>query len=201
MNRLVAVVVGVIGMAYMASAAPVYFTDATFSGAHGQASFTSEEYGITLSAAPEGAKLTKSSDGIGIKYLLDFTPKEINGSEVLTISFGRDVNLESVYISNLYTEGLIFVWHEKGKYELSSGEIDQFASTSYNGEFTLNINKTVSSISLYTNDPLELRYDFSVRGVNFTSIPEPATSVPEPAVLSFLGMSLLGLGFVRNRKK
>jgi hypothetical protein len=194
MNRLVSIVGGVMVMAFVASATPVDFSSDAFKGANNKSSFTSEYYGITLTASPKGAKLTQSKDGIGIDGLIDLTPNEINGSEVLTISFGRDVNLESVYISNLYTEGFIIVWQESGIYELSSGEIGQFVSGNKNGELTLDINKTVSSISLYTRDPWEVRYDFSVKGVNFTS-------VPEPAVLSMLGISLLGLCFVRNRKK
>ena len=132
MNRLVSVVVGEAGMAYMASAAPVYFTDDAFSGAHGQASFTSEEYGITLTASPDGAELTRSSAGLGVDYsrfIIDDLPYEIDYPEVLTISFDKEVNLESVFISNLYTDQIyvkifgkkivLASWEEEGSYELS----------------------------------------------------------------------------------
>lgn len=216
MNRLVAVVVGVMGMAFVASAAPVYFTDDAFEGANGKSSFTSEDYGITLTASPEGAELTRSSAGIGVDYsrlFFDDLPYEIDYPEVLTISFDKEVNLESVYISNLFTDQ-IFVkifgkkivlasWEEEGSYELSDGEIGYFVTANDNGKLALDINKTVSSISFSANAEtcLGLLHDFSIEGVSYTSIPEPATSVPEPAMLSFLGISLLGLGFVRNRKK
>jgi len=221
MNRFVSVVVGVIGMAFVASAAPVYFTDDDFSGANGQASFTSEEYGITLTASPEGAELTQSSDGIGVDYsrfIIDDLPYEIDYPEILTISFDKEVNLESVFISNLHSDGFyvlsfswkkgftnewVELWKEEGYYKLSTGEVGQFISENEDGGLTININQTVSSISFSAKAEtcLGLLHDFSVEGVSYTSIPEPATSVPEPAVLSFLGMSLLGLGFVRNRKK
>jgi len=207
MNRLVSVVVGVMGMAFVASAAPVYFTDDAFSGVSGQSSFTSEEYGITLTASPEGAELTRSSDGIGVDYsrlndwfgglikIPDDLPYEIDYPEVLTISFDKDVNLESVYISNLFTDGFV-LWREKGLYELSTGEIGEFITENQNGELTLSINKTVSSISFTAKEGsfLGMLHDFSVSGVSYTS-------VPEPAMLSLLGVSLLGLGFVRSRKK
>lgn len=203
MNRFITTVVGVLGMAFIASAAYVDFTGDAFNGVDGKESFTSAEYGITLSAAPEGwAELTRSADGIGIDWLLDSNKDEIDGIEVLTISFGKDVNLESVYISNLYRDEvylfkwLVGSWDEKGNYELSTGEIGNFVTESQNGELTLDINKTVSSISLYATDDcfLNLASDFSVRGVSYTS-------VPEPALLSLLGISLVSLGFVRNRKK
>lgn len=216
MNRLVSVFVGVIGMAFVASAAPVYFSDDAFEGANGKSSFTSEDYGITLTASPDGAELTRSSAGLGVDYsrfIIDDLPYEIDYPEVLTISFDKEVNLESVFISNLYTDQIyvkifgkkivLASWEEEGSYELSDGEIGYFVTANNNGELTLDINKTVSSISFSAKAEscLGVLHDFSVKGVSFTSIPEPATSVPEPAVLSFLGISLLGLGFVRNRKK
>ena len=201
MNRFVSVVVGVAGMAFVASAdlITVNFADNAFSGADEKTSFTSEEHGIKLTAYPEkpfAAKLTQSVDGIGIKYGLDLTSEEVNGKEVLTIDFGRDVNLESVYISNLDQLDN----RDNGKYVLSNGYEKKFKSINRDGELTLNINQTVSSIK-FSAPGLGLFNNFSVRGLSYTSIPEPATSVPEPAMLSFLGMSLLGLGFMRNRKK
>ena len=93
-----------------------FFTDDAFSGAHGQASFTSEEYGITLTASPDGAELTRSSAGLGVDYsrfIIVDLPYEIDYPEVLTISFDKEVNLESVFISNLYTDGFV-LWREKG---------------------------------------------------------------------------------------
>jgi len=215
MNRLVSVVVGVAGMAFVASAdlIKVDFTDDAFSGADGETSFTSEEHGITLTAYPEepwAATLTQSDKGIGIFYIdasFNNSYYEVDGDEVLTIDFGRDVNLESVYISNLDKGSERFwifeyTWCESGIYQTSSENKVQFNSENENGELTLDISETVSSIRFYAEDGgLFSIDDFSVRGVSYTSIPEPATSVPEPAMLSLLGASLLGLGFVRSRKK
>lgn len=209
MNRLVSVFVGVIGMAFVASAAPVYFSDDAFEGANGKSSFTSEDYGITLTASPEGAELTRSSAGIGVDYsrlFFDDLPYEIDYPEVLTISFDKEVNLESVFISNLYSDQIyvkifgkkivLASWEEEGSYELSDGEIGYFVTANNNGELTLDINKTVSSISFSAKAEscLGVLHDFSVKGVSFTA-------VPEPALMSLLGISLLGLGFARNRKK
>lgn len=202
MNRFVSFVFGVMGMAAMASAAPVFFTDAAFNGAHGQASFTSEDYGITLTAAPFGAKLTKDAAGIGIDYGIIDESDEIDYPEVLTISFDKQVNLNSVYISKLFHDELkllwftIASWDEEGTYELSNGETGDFVTTNQNGELTLNINQMVKSIKFYAKDECltGITNDFSVRGVDFTA-------VPEPTLLSLLGIGLIGLGFVRNRRK
>jgi hypothetical protein len=212
MSRLVSVFLGVIGIAFVASAASVYFDNAAFSEADGKGTFKHDDYGITLTAAPHGATLTQSDAGIGVNYsrfndifgsiieIPDDIPTEIDYPEVLTISFDKQVNLGSAFISNLFTDelNLIFFtlkWEEEGRYQLSTGEIGNFITGNDDGELTLDINKTVSSISFSAKDGsyLGLLHDFSVRGVEFTS-------VPEPAMLSLLGISFLCLGFIRNRK-
>lgn len=202
MNRLIAVVLGVAGMTFIASASPVYFTDDAFDGAAGNRSFKCEEYGITLSASPKGAVLTRGDAGIGIDYKLLDQTDEIDYPETLTIEFDKNVDLESVYISKLFHDEAKFLWwtiaswDEEGTYKLNTGEVKNFVTENNNGELTLNINKTVKSIKLYAKDEClaSITNDFSVRGVN-------CSSVPEPAMLSFLGFSLLGMGLLRFRKK
>jgi len=200
-------VLAVLGIVVYAAAAPVYFSDDSFSDMHGESSFYDETSGITLSAAPSCATLTWNDEaGVGIKYGIIDESDEIDYPEVLTISFDDEVNLESIYISKLFHDEFILdlgffklklaEWDEEGTYELNTGETVDFITANENGELVLDINKTAKSISLYAKDECMsfITNDFSVKGVSYTS-------VPEPAVLSLLGISLLGLGFFRSRKK
>jgi hypothetical protein len=213
MKRLISSVLGILGIVSFAAAAPVFFTDNSFSGAGGNTTFYNDTYGITLDAGPKDhwllpdATLTWNSDfGVGINFGLIDESDEIDYPEILTMAFDNEVNLESIYISKLFHDELFLdlgfckfklaEWDEEGTYELNTGETVDFITANNNGELVLDINKTVKSISLFAKEECGgfLTNDFAVRGVNYTS-------VPEPAVLSFLGISLLGLAFFRSRKK
>lgn len=208
MKRLISSVLAVLGIVVYAAAAPVFFTDSSFSGAGGETTFYNDTYGITLDAEPKDhwlfpdAVLTWNGDfGLGIDFGLIDESDEIDYPEILTITFDNEVNLESIFISKLFhdEEKVLFwtlEWDEEGTYELSTGETGDFISENENGELIIDINKTVKSVSLFAKEEFGgfLTNDFAVRGVSYTS-------VPEPAVLSLLGISLLGLGFFRSRKK
>ncbi|HLV32333.1 MAG TPA: hypothetical protein VKY57_12255 [Chitinispirillaceae bacterium] len=214
MKRLISSVLVVLGIASYVVSAPVFFTDNSFSGAGGNTTFYNGTYGITLDAEPRNtwplsdATLTWNNDfGIGINYGLIDISDEIDYPEVLTITFDNEVNLESLYISKLFHDEYtldfgffqftVAEWDEEGIYKLSTGETGEFITENENGELIVDVNRTVKSVKLSAkaeNVVDIFAHDFSVRGVSYTS-------VPEPAVLSFLGISLLSLGFFRSRKK
>jgi hypothetical protein len=180
------------GIVFFAMGSPAFalsvnFTDGTWDGAHGTASFTSHSSGIDLFASygklsvnydfggPSGDN--SGNDGLGI------TDDEISGSERLKIAFSSAVRLESVYITDLFQNEGGTGKHEIGLYSINGGSYQSFASVGgSNGALTLNIFQ--SGVSYITfKSYADTWSDFSVKGLKY--------SVAEPASLFFLGLGLL----------
>lgn len=176
-----------------AMALAINFTDGSWNGAHGQASYTVgnvkvEATGGKISVNYDGGPSGDSSgnDGLGIG-----TDDEITqgGAEVLTISFAGPVTLESVYITDLYKFdfGFLNLQHEKGWYRIDDESPISFTQNTIfnnsNGELTLNLNASdVNAITFWSNN--DRGSDYSVKGLKYSVVPEPST------------LLLLGFGFI-----
>jgi hypothetical protein len=194
-------------LAGTAAAATIDFRDASFSGAHNQASFTAPVdggYSVALTALPTSARLYwDSTDGFGVRSVFGTESDEIAGFERLKIDFSVPVYLSSVLLTDLFKENSYL---ERGAYQLNgtgnwiwfSADPSQTPSTS-NGELNLLLDPTflVSSILFKAPGWLPLlgqNHEFSVAALE-------ASPVPIPAAAWLLGSGLVGMVALRRRSR
>ena len=189
-------------LAGAAAASTIDFTDAAFSGANYQASFSApvDGYTVTLRAAPTGARLYwDSDDGLGIRY--SYEKDEIEGPERLRILFSTPVYLSSVLLTDVFNEG----YRERGFYRLNGTgdwirfKADPSQGPGTNGELELlfDPNTVISSIVFRAPGWLPLLnqgHEFSVAAIE-------ASAVPIPAAAWLLGTGLVGLVVVRRKAR
>lgn len=176
------------------------FSSSDWASAHGQSSFTFN--GVTLTSSPWGTKLSQGPDGIGIKHFLDHEPDEIDNHEVLTVDFGVFTTVESVTISNLYTDEFCLSWpdfscDEYGQYRLDGGAWQNFYAQDGSGLVTLASGQAVQKIDF----GFDLDW-FETSGISEFSVLNIKTAdVPEPATLALLTLGLAGIGVARRRSR
>lgn len=185
-----------------ANAVTIDFTSPAWSAANNQTSFGVGA--VTATAGPAGAKLYQdSTDGIGV--LGNKEPDEIDPQEFIEITFGMDVMLNSISVTDFFDQfkdggdgstptgevGYLSLWLDG--IELGSSPLDFFGNVSdqVNGEQTITLNPfaKVDQIKFYT---LAQNDDFSIKGLEY--------SVPEPSIAFLLGLGLMGLGLSRRRQ-
>jgi hypothetical protein len=166
---------GIVGAVSSVAMASTLDLVANGSAAAGKATYTTQvdSVGVTLTAAPTGAVLTwEAGDGLGIQSTAGYEYDEVEGAEVLTVSFNQPVHITQVVLTDLFKEqsntagNLATYWYlEEGKYQLADGSIHTFQAASSqvpgtNGILTLNVNATTTSISFsapgYT-DPTKVK--------------------------------------------
>lgn len=184
-------------------ASPINFTDSSFSGANGQSSFTTmiDHISMTASAGPSGAKLSWSSTGgLGVSHASGYSPGEIEGAEILKLTFSEPIKLNDLFIANLFNE---YGYLEQGWYSLNnngikigfSAAVDQYLGST-NGELTVPVGLWVDTI-LFTSlgAMCGQTHEFSVAGI------DAAHCAPEPATFYGMGVGLIGLWALVRRTR
>jgi len=162
--------------------------------------------GITVTAtAPKGSDLSWTSGlGFGVdSSLVDEllgTGDEINSVEILSVTMPTATTISGFTVSNLFTESLLGLlkYSEVGYYSINGGQWTQFVAPGSNTQSTnglLSVSfapSLVSSIAFGYGGGGSGLNDFSVKGINVVSTPEPTS-------LLLMGTGLAAL-VVRARK-
>ncbi len=164
---------------------------------------------MTLAALPrykdEGAVMTwNDGDGLGVKYSYEYD--EIETPELLSIHFDKLVHLETIELTDLFYEKRDGAWYqEKGALTYNDGvstQVLHFNSPDHvvsNGWMTIDLDTDILWMQFAAPGRIsagEKRQDheYSVAGLQVNSVPEPAT-------ISTLALSLLSLAGLSVRRK
>jgi hypothetical protein len=142
---------------------------------------------ITLTALPTGNTLQQTGAGIGIG---PYQGDEINGAEILNITFAPPVGLGSATVDKLY---LTWLDQDEGEYQINGGAWTTFWGDS-DGTVALDIGaQNVSSITFKAvKVGIFSPSDYAVKGLQL--------SVPDGGMtLMLLGGALAGLETLRRR--
>lgn len=191
----------------ISSAALIDFTEnVPWHNAYNQASYT--YLNTTLTASPGDLLWQDNIDGIGIQSSptsdipAGYESDEIEGGELLTISFIHDVYLNNIYIADLFYEPGEQGYYEKGQYSINGGSwVDFFSDgTGTNGELLLVLNvPNVSYIQFMAPGIIDgQNHEFAVQGIDVDS--DYATT-PEPGTMLLLGSGLAGYYITRKRRR
>lgn len=191
-----------------AFAVPIDFTHPDFSSAFGESYFSITREGVELTFDPNPGRATlywDAQDGLGVIYSYEYD--EIEFPEWLTIGFTTPVFLSSIFITDLFRDevrgsgqydeiGLYFLVADSTPILSFFDANDLVPYDASNGEGSLLIGQpNVSSITFSAPGKLipGQDHDFSVKGVDVTPVPEPAT-------ILLLGSGLVGLGLLGRKK-
>jgi len=166
---------------------------------------------VTVTPEPDGSVLYwDATDGFGVRGP-GYEADEVEGSELLVISFSQPVEVTEVALTDLFRE---YSWAaggylETGSIELSDGTVipitadpSQTSSPSTNGELTVAVNAVTRSITFSAPGRVDgENHEFSVAGVSFEKVAVPELD-PSSATggLAFLTSFLL-VATGRRRKR
>lgn len=189
-----------------ADASLIDFTDAAWSGAYGQNTFTlslpSLGFDVTVTADSSRQLYWDAQDGVGI--LGGGQDDEVDRSERLTVSFSQSVSLLDFGLTDLFNEG---GYLERGFYSLDGGPTQTFTadpsqtpSPATNGVLVVSTGGAqVSGFQLWALNPVPAgqHHDFSLGNLNASA---GGNATPEPASLVLLA-SALGAGLYWRRRR
>lgn len=181
------------------------FTDSPFSAVNGKITETVNYGGLGITFTATNGLLTHNpgpsggEDGIGIG------DDEISLGELLEISFSTELYLSKIYITDLFNEGNP-QYQEQGQFQYYTGSSPMGwttfgappppANLSYpasNGEYIIDLGP-LTAISKIQFAGIDFsRNDYSVRGVD-------ATPTPGPATMLLLGSGLIGVAAFGRKK-
>ena len=216
----------------VANASYIDFSSSAFSGANGKTfNTTIDEIGIQLTASePSYAHLSWTSNGIGINSEIDngwwifdpvedWQPNQVGGNkksqEILDVKFlNGPVNLSQITLGQLLYQSPLFGGLEVAIYSVDGGTENKIIANDVSG-FAYLFQSGVKSEPVSFNNVSRITFkaqacdvisNFTLKGLEVETvvIPEPdPVSVPEPALISFLGAGILaisGMKFFRIKK-
>lgn len=169
---------------------------AIYGGANAATPFSTTDQGVGVHLTSAGGTLRQTSEGLGVNGAGFFEDSgEVGFGEVLSISFTSPQYVDSVSLEQLFTNDPFWSLNEKGQYSINGGAFVPFSAVSSLGLLTLSI-ETAGVNSLLFRVPGSfgsLADDYSVRSMELTTVPEPAS-------LILVGSGLAG-AFMRRRKQ
>lgn len=201
-----------------ASMTDIDFRSETFAAANLQSSYSFDVNGIQgemKAETPDGLGVltynvgSGGDDGIGIFH--DYEFDEIEGGEVLSISFLTAVPVNGFTVTDLFQEkGYL----EHGWYQVTledgsiSEKIDFFAQPgSENGLVDVLLDATITQAVLEIKfgapgkDISGENHEFSLAGISTTDRTDAMLATPVPAAVWLLGSGLFGLLAIRRKRK
>ena len=167
-----------------------------YGGANGLTTFSTTDQGVAVTLSTPAGTLMQTGEGLGVNgsaFLED--PGEVSFSELLSIAFSSSQYVDSVSLEQLFTNDLFWGDHEKGEYSINGGGFVPFTAINSSGLLTLSI-ETAGVNSLRFRVPNSfgsLADDYSIRSMELTAVPEPAS-------LILVGSGLAGAYLQRRRK-
>lgn len=208
MKRSNSIAVGllILAIAGTASATSIDFRSPDFGPGAGQVhhSVLYAGYSFSLDAlniadmGHDGSLHWDRHDGFGISGS-GWEGDEIELPEVLRLSFGETLYLESLVVTDLYVEGS-GPHAERGFYSLDDGSSwHEFLADGvhHNGQLTVLVNDTADSVLLTSPGrepgPPSRRHEFSLAGVDVQRPPAVAPVVPEPSTALLYALSVFSV--------
>jgi hypothetical protein len=215
MKKLLSLSAGLVALslAGTASAIPVDFRSASFAAGHGLNHFenSAATYDFTFDTLRasdmrhEGTLFWDVLDGYGIRNTNNWDADEIEGSEILKISFGEEIHLDSFTVADLFIEGNHV---EVGLYSLDGGAnwTHFYANSAVgNGEVTVTVEADAHDILFRSAGSTGYRvgHEFSVIAMDlgreyYDYDQGNGPAVPEPSAALLFAAGAL---FVRGRSR
>ncbi len=214
MKRLNSIAVGllILAIAGTAAATSIDFRDPAFQPGVGldHHSVNQSSYSFSFDAlniadmGHDGSLFWDRSDGFGI-IGAGWENDEIELPEVLRLSFGETLYLESLVVTDLYVEGS-GPRAERGFYSLDDGSSwHEFLADGLhdNGQLTVLVNGSAEAVLLTSPGrelgPPRIRHEFSLAGVDVQRPPAVAPVVPEPSTALLFALGVLVIGLRKRR--
>lgn len=190
-----------------ASAATINFLDSAFNPGSTQSKIYDLGYlgtswvgtFLTVSSIPTNL-YWDSTDGFGVT---GGENDEVDGSEVLTFTFSKEVTLNSIGITDLFHESTSHPYVESGKYSIDGGTTTLFYAApgqipGTNGVTSVNLGGVVgTTVAFFSNDIFEgENHDFSVSSISISQ-----AGTPEPGTMLLFGTALASGAFFRRRRR